>query len=411
MSIKPISFLVFFALTFYSFGQTMVQPLAGAVNTSSDETAPFQYGGRIYFTSTQQQHLAANSVQRIFSTNGEVVSQFNINPKNAAAHAADLTLSSDAKRMYYTVCKGEDCEIWMRERNYEGDWSAARKLPHPINQRGGSCRQPTVGFDQGLKKDVLYFSAEKPGGTGGLDIWGSVIERDIETGEITYGMPFHLPINSVFDEVSPFFHMASQTLFFSSNGLPGLGGHDVFLVKKDENGAWTEAQNVGPSLNGPSDDLHYSYHTNSNKGYLSSNRGAGGDFDIYAVLPHTSYQLSVLDVHTERQLFEVAAEVFDEEIGRTFIYRQQPFDDYLNIPLQPEKKYRIAILADGYSPSLLVVETENQQVPVVVEQAVRLFREDVYLKGNREEVGKVFRKEASEKGGGALPVPTRSRPH
>lgn len=386
---KALIWLVFAALPFQGWSQLAVQPIGGEVNTSGDETAPFRYGERLYFTSSDRHPFQPESVKRIFSSNGEAASQYNINPSSAEAHAADLTLSSDAKRMYYTICKSGDCNIWMRERNYEGDWAAAQKLPYPINQRGVSCQQPTVGYDRILGKDVLYFSAEKPSGNGGKDIWGSVIEKDFETGEIKYQMPFHLPFNTCFDEVTPFFHMASQTLFFSSNGLPGMGGFDIFSVKKNEEGDWEEVENAGVVLNSPKDELHYCFHSSSTIGYFSSNR-SGDNFDIYEASPVNLYRLAVYDIQSARQIFDVEAEVFDVEKGRSFVLRQQPFDGAFNLELEPDKEYRVAVLAQGYAPKLLVLETENQYMPYVADEVLYLFREDPSLSGNREEAGKVF---------------------
>lgn len=365
--------------------------MSESVNSPGDETAPFQYGGMIYFTADYRLHLDSEPIKRMFSTNGSRPKLLKINPKDFDSDASDLTLSSDAKRMFYSRCKGGICSIWYRERNYEGDWAAAKKLPSNINLRKHSAMQPTVGYDRQLRKDVLYFSSDRPGGQGGLDIWGSIIENNYETGDIRFGEPFPLPFNTHKDEVTPFFHMASQTLFFSSNGLPGIGGQDVFSVKKDGAGEWLQPENPGAALNSPSDDWHYIFHTNSRKGYLSSNRSEDGtsDFDIYEVSIFHEIQITTFDIHDGHQLNGVVAEVFDEELGYSTVVREQPFDEVLTLQLAPERSYRIAILVEGYSPQLLIVDTERQMIPTFEEQELHLFKDEI----RREVPGQVFPKE------------------
>lgn len=396
----PFRFLllpVLFGLVFFvsASGQT---PVPIAVNTPNDDTAPFQYSGRLYFTSIYQQHLDAGAVARIFSTNGQGTEQYDINPTDARSQASDLTFSSDAKRVYYTISLDGLSSIWYRERNFEGDWDAAKKLPPHVNLRGQSAKQPTVGFDQLLRKNLLYFASDRPGGQGGWDIWGSIIERDFVTGELTFGEPFLLPFNTPGDELTPFFHMASQTLFFSSNGLPGLGGLDVFSVKKDLADEWQQPANPGPSLNGPADDMHYTFHTSTRKGYFASNRANRlnygptdtiSDFDIYEVNPSIQLLLSVFDIHDSTLLVGAVAEVFDEETKRSTVVREQPFDEGLAIQLLPERRYRIAVVAEGHAPQLLIVETGRQQLPITQRQALHLFRDEV----PREVPGRIFPKE------------------
>lgn len=76
--------------------------------------------------------------------------------------------------------------------------------------------------------------------------------------------------NTAENDISPYFHNGSQTLFFSSDGRCGLGGYDVFEVKKGGN--WSEVHNVGIPINSSYNDIYYSLDDNSNAGFVSSNR-------------------------------------------------------------------------------------------------------------------------------------------
>lgn len=123
---------------------------------------------------------------------------------------------------------------------------------------------------------TIFFSSDMKGGYGGLDLYKS------EFIGSKWSKPFNLGdvINSAKDEAFPFFHR-SQTLYFSSNGLPGLGEYDVFKAMAKSDG-FEEPQNVGYPVNSNRDDFGFVLDTSSTHGYISSNRKAGGyDDDLY----------------------------------------------------------------------------------------------------------------------------------
>ncbi|MEK7254294.1 MAG: sialidase family protein, partial [Bacteroidota bacterium] len=188
-------------------------------------------------------------------------------------HSANVALTPDAGTMFLTICQDESlhqqnqCEIFYREKRYEGDWGSPKKLPGNINLKGSTTMQPTIGWDRSLKKYVLFFVSNRPGGKGGLDVWASAQEADG-----TFSEPKSLPFNTEKDEVTPYFYMPTQTLFFSSNGGQNFGGLDIFNAVKTGVNTWSVASNLGFPINGGYDDLYFTYHTNARRGYFSSNR-------------------------------------------------------------------------------------------------------------------------------------------
>ena len=198
-------------------GKLQIRRLADQVNTRQSEFAPFRYGDKIYYSSTTQKDNNSAGVSRIFASINEGVPTLvlDVNSKKENLHAANVTMMPDASVVYYTLCKEGvspeqlDCTIWSRQREYEGHWSAASRLPQHINLRKYGATQPSVGFDMALKQFVLYFVSNRPGGKGGLDIWAAPIRFDGSFEE-----PFNLPCNTSGDDITPFFHQQSQTLFF-----------------------------------------------------------------------------------------------------------------------------------------------------------------------------------------------------
>ena len=129
---------------------------------------------------------------------------------------------------------------------------------------------------------ALYFvSDRKEGGQGGRDIW-----RCVKLPNGAWGVPYNLgpTINTPGDEDAPYLHPDGVTLFFSSTGHKNMGGFDVFKSVKNEDGQWSEPENLRAPINTPDDDIFYVQSADGKRGYISSNRkGNFGETDIYRV--------------------------------------------------------------------------------------------------------------------------------
>ncbi|MCX6297013.1 MAG: OmpA family protein, partial [Bacteroidetes bacterium] len=95
-------------------------------------------------------------------------------------------------------------------------------------------------------------------------------------------------INTSGDEKSAFIHSDFQTLYFSSDGLPGVGGFDIFFSKKGPDGKWGEPKNIGIPINTARDDLGFFVSTDGHLGYFASNEPSRtngksvGKYDIFS---------------------------------------------------------------------------------------------------------------------------------
>ena len=127
---------------------------------------------------------------------------------------------------------------------------------------------------------VLVFSSDMPGGYGGLDLWLCTFDKKSKSwsGPVNLGNG----VNSSLNEMYPSLH-DDGSLYFSSDGFPGMGGLDIFRSAPNGINSWTNPENLKYPMNSPADDFGIIFEGKRQKGYFSSSRegGKGGD-DIYS---------------------------------------------------------------------------------------------------------------------------------
>ena len=277
-----------------------VQRLGDDINTVASDFAPTRYGDRIYFTSMYQKPTGGEMVTRIYSfvEGYQPRVEPGLNMERKSAHIAHMAFMPDASRMYFTICQDDDqqkCKIWYRDREFEGDWGAAKMLPSYINLQGSTTTMPSVGWDEEQKKFALFFVSDRAGGRGGKDIWVSHITWDGK-----FETPYPLTVNTAKDDVTPYFDRSSQVLYFSSNGMGGSGRFDIFKAEK-KGDMWNKPTNMGRPYNSAYDDLYYMTHEISNTAYFTSDRPGSmcnnnavdgwNCYDIYQVKDNEEYEI------------------------------------------------------------------------------------------------------------------------
>lgn len=150
-----------------------------------------------------------------------------------------------------------------------GEWTNIKELPFNSNEY--STAHPTLSSDE----KTLYFASDMPGTRGQADIFKVSINEDG-----SFGNPINLgdKINTEGKETFPFIN-ANNELYFASDGHLGLGGLDIFSLKINENGTFTDIYNVGTPVNSSADDFSYIIDETTRTGYFSSNREGGKGYD------------------------------------------------------------------------------------------------------------------------------------
>lgn len=186
------------------------------------------------------------------------------------------SISPDGKYLFFTGCNRPDglgrCDIYLSIKEGK-QWGKAINLGKVINSEYWES-QPAISPDG----NTLYFVSNRPGGFGGYDIWKSEL-----TAESHWSTPVNLgpSINTAYDENTPFMHSDGKTLYFSSDGWPGMGGKDLFFSKITKDG-WQKPTNLGYPINTHNEEIGLIVNADGTEGLFSSNlEGGFGELDIY----------------------------------------------------------------------------------------------------------------------------------
>jgi outer membrane protein OmpA-like peptidoglycan-associated protein len=190
---------------------------------------------------------------------------------NTATHESNATFSRDGKRIYFNRTDQKRTKIDGKKVANIKIYTAAlideawtNVVALPFNDDRYNCEHPSLSHDE----KTLYFASDMPGSLGDFDIYKVTINDDG-----TYGIPENLGKNINTKQREQFPYISEiNTLYFSSNGHPGLGGLDIFRYEMT-NSSEASPVNLGSTANSSYDDFGFILNEQSNTGYLSSNRG------------------------------------------------------------------------------------------------------------------------------------------
>lgn len=255
----------------------IVEPLPAPVNSPNTEFAPIIFNNKLYFSSLQADSI--NYIEEVYASEYSIQiysadqqdSLFN----NVGLvkdlifkdlNTANGSFSPDGKRFYFSRCNSSyECKIFVgKVDGYK--ITDIDSLGEIINEPGYISTMPhctRVG-----EYEVLFYASNVKHNYGGLDLWYSIIKNGNQ-----YTLPKSLgpDINTLDDEISPFYDTVENKLYFSSSWYPGFGGQDIF-VAKNYNFQFKEPENLGLPINSSKNDMYYINDYPNKTYYFSSNR-------------------------------------------------------------------------------------------------------------------------------------------
>lgn len=205
----------------------------------------------------------------------EVISTIS-SPKS---NQATISVSSDGQQLFIYKDIDGNGEIYVAQNEGES-FGTPESMGPEVNTEYWETHATLSADGQ-----TLYFVSDRPGGLGGRDIYRC---KKLPNGQWSKALNLGAPINTPYDEDSPFLHPFGNTLYFSSNGENSIGGFDIYFAEEmtDDmgNAKWSAPQNLGYPLNTVDDDVFFTTNARGDMGYYSSaKKGGFGQKDIYTV--------------------------------------------------------------------------------------------------------------------------------
>jgi outer membrane protein OmpA-like peptidoglycan-associated protein/LysM repeat protein len=283
-----------------------------SINTNNNEfgTVISNDGGVFYSKSTYKNQMDLGEISSSLYK-GEILSKGEISKGlKFPTDAIHAVFTNDGGTVYYSKKEGDKFQLYKAQVDNTGRWKNNIKLL--FNDPNFNFKQPALNKDN----TKLFFVSDKSDTFGSTDIYYVIITNH----GLNFSDPIHLNfyVNTPGEEIFP--HIGDlDKLYFSSDGMSGLGGLDIFESFYN-NGAYENTANLGEPINSEFDDFAFTLISNNYKGFFSSNRNGGsGGVDIYyfedkkPTLNKCSKSLSgfVKNKENQKPIAEATVEMFD----------------------------------------------------------------------------------------------------
>lgn len=351
-----------------------------AINVKEFDMAPMigdRKGVKIYYSSSREGSTGKEKDPRTgeihmdlwvteLDKKGNWTSPYLVNGEgiNTEHNEGTVCFDSRYKTMFFTRCpslkkQNLGCEIFMSEAKGKDEWKEPTLIKGLKNHDSISVGHPCTADGK-----FLIFASDLAGGMGGKDLWSTTYDKKSDT----WSTPVNLgpEINTPGDELFPTFAINGD-LFYASNGMPGMGGLDIFRAAKvGEDNKWENPKNLGAPINSVNNDYALieveEKYGKMQKGYFTSERktstGVEYNPDIYMYeLPPNLFDLKVVVSEVEDKNVKIEDvkvsvtsstgdkwEGYTDENGAVFWDKKPSGDRYI----QEEVSYKINISKEGY---------------------------------------------------------------
>ncbi len=302
---------------------TEVVNLDFPVNTQMDDYAIFFANDQLSALMTRQGEGDDEDLLRVRrkTRDGELFTS-RFGSINTTKPEGMLSLIRDGETVFFTLCHEDDgvggCDLYTGFL-IDDRIRDVERLPDYVNS-------PTWDSQAAISCDgrQLFFASTRPGGVGGSDIY--VCNRR-DDGSWSEPQNLGRGVNTPENEETPFISNDGSTLYFASAGHYSLGDQDIFTSWWDnKRNTWTQAINLGPPVNGPHRELGFHLSSDGRTGYFASDRPGGrGRLDLYSFVlakrlsgePITYVQGYLLDSLSGEPIVDQVVAIEDGPIFRT----------------------------------------------------------------------------------------------
>ncbi|WP_153798494.1 OmpA family protein [Foetidibacter luteolus] len=328
------------------------QNMGDSINSSTHEYYPsFTIDDSIFVFTRKGEGIRENFMESMLKDTGYYKAQVIDGNINMEPSKGAINISQDGEWLlfagYFQQQGFGNFDIYISYSTPEG-WSDPFNLGGNINTEFWES-SPSLSPD----KNTLYFSSDRPGGFGGKDLYVSYRQANGKWGAAANMGPL---VNTKGDELAPFIHADNQTLYFTSDGLPGYGGFDIFVSRKDSTGKWATPENIGYPVNTVDNEGSLFIASDGVTAYYAAD-GADtrGGLDLYkfklrpSVRPlRTLYvQGYVLDSKTGNGL-PSSVDLFDDKTQQPVTHLQTDETGFYFITLPFGKDYTFLVNRKGY---------------------------------------------------------------
>jgi hypothetical protein len=357
----------------------LVEHLSESINTQENDIAPVPFGDDVLYFTSRWNDAAKMLRSRQMGNEWTAAEPLKNLPIPVSTQIGNGTFSPDGARFYCTMCqevgkkKKKSCGIYYLKRTKDA-WTAPIRLSERINHadsdEGGMTTQPYI-MHKG-NNEILFFTSNRSGGRGGMDIWLSSRTRANENSDFDSPMNLGAIVNTEGDEVTPFYDDDEQTLYFASNGRATMGGLDIF--KSNGSGQrWTSPQNIGVPFNSGADDWYFVKNKMQANGFFVSNRSFGmekissRDDDIYSFSINDKIELLVsghiFEKNTKSLLENARMSLYEQrsngEGDLRLLSSVMCAEGSYQFTILPQKTYTLEVEKDGFRIGSAVFSTKD----------------------------------------------------
>jgi outer membrane protein OmpA-like peptidoglycan-associated protein/predicted negative regulator of RcsB-dependent stress response len=336
--------------------------LGDSVNTKESEYWPTISTDNQTLIITRQEFKRNSNMGPIFKEdfyithkdkNGEWELAKNVGaPINTSGNEGALALSPDGQFVFFVACNRDDgvgdCDLYIAKR--KGDlWNKPINLRRPVNSTTWDS-SPTFSSDG----KTLYFSRA----VGGRSSKNMDIYRTVFNGKTWGAAEPVLELNTDKEELAPFIHPDGETMYFSSNGHQGMGGHDLFYSRIQPNGKWSTPKNMGYPINTGGDERGMIVNAEGELAYIASERvGGKGGMDIYGfelyeeARPNkVTFAKGVVFDQFSKERLGASIELINLETSEVAVKSRSDDDDgEFLVCLPANREYALNVSKEGYA--------------------------------------------------------------